>query len=323
MPHDFLTKRAGKNLLGWLFIFCVATQCTLVAQTEQIERKRQAISERQLDSDLKLLLNDYYTGKPVRARIVIPATERGVEVVDGRLKIYPLPELTAAVQPGETVLIKELRFKTKEIEVRLSGEHLSETTPAEPTALTLTPVGPHGSDASVPKAAFAAKPSKETKPAKPLPDPRVILRFSRDIETRDLNLQSINRLLEPAVEIASLAPAAALAPQPEATPNPSPTPSASDRAQQAATAQGIAIAPVTGELVGAAPNLGELVIEFSVTGARLYIDGGYSGTAPRAVQLPMGVHTVLIVAPGHGQFEQKFFLPAGKISTIKAEFNPK
>ncbi len=317
MPPCFLTKRTGTILFGWLLMACVAIPG--IAQSEQAERKRQAISERQLDSDLKLLLNDYYAGKPVRARVVIPATERGVEVVDGQLKIYPLPDLTAAVQPGEMVLIKELRFKAKEIEVRFSGEHLGEATAAEPAALILAPVGPHGADATVPKAAFVAKAAKEAKPAKPLPDPRVILRFSRDIETRDLNLQSINRLLEPAVEIAPLAPAAALAPKPEATSRPS----ANDRAQQAAEAQGIAIAPVTGELVGAAPNLGELVIEFSVTGARLYIDGAYSGTAPRAVQLPMGVHTVLIVAPGHGQFEQKFFLPAGKISTIKAEFNPK
>ena len=319
MPHCFLTKRAGINFLGWLFIVCVATRCTLMAQSEQGERKRQAISERQLDSDLKLLLNDYYAGKLVRARIVIPANERGVEVVDGQLKIYPLPDLTAAVQPGETVLIKELRFKSKEIEVRFNGEHLNEAPTAEPTALSLAPVGPHGSDATVPKAALLAKTTKEPKASKPLPDPRVILRFSRDIETRDLNLQSINRLLEPAVEVGSLTQAAALAPKPEAPPRLS----ANERAQQAAEAQGIAIAPVTGELVGAAPNLGELVIEFSVTGARLYIDGGYSGTAPRAVRLPMGVHTVLIVAPGHGQFEQKFFLPAGKISTIKAEFTPK
>jgi hypothetical protein len=319
MPHCFLTKRAGISLLSWSFIFWVATQCTLMAQSEQVERKRQAISERQLDADLKLLLNDYYAGKPVRARIVIPANERGVEVVDGQLKIYPLPALTAAVQPGEMVLIKELRFKSKEIEVRFNGEHLSEGPTAEPTALALAPIGPHGSDATVPKAALLAKPTKESKTAKTLPDPRVILRFSRDIETRDLNLQSINRLLEPAVEVTTLTPAATLAPKTEIPPHLS----ASDRAQQAAEAQGIALAPVTGELVGAAPNLGELVIEFSATGARLYIDGAYSGTAPRTVQLPMGVHTVLIIAAGRGQFEQKFFLPAGKISTIKAEFHPK
>jgi hypothetical protein len=222
------------------------------------------------------------------------------------------------VQPGDLVLIKELRFKNKEIEVRFNGEHLTEVTmpPAPPPALT--PVGPHGADATVgvPKAALVAK---TPKPVKSLPDPRVILRFSRDIETRDLNLQSINRLLSPAIDVASLTPAVPVASTPESLPRPR----ANERAQQAAEAQGIAIAPVTGELVGAAPNLGELVIEFSVTGARLYIDGAYSGTAPRAVQLPMGVHTVLIVAPGHGQFEQKFFLPAGKISTIKAEFTPR
>ncbi len=317
----FLTERAGKKLLGWLFIVgFFSTYVTIFAQTSPAERKRQVVSERQLDSDLKLLLNDYYIGKPVRAKIVIPANERGIEVLDGQLKIYPLPGLTAAVQPGELVLIKELRFKNKEIEVRFNGEHLGETT--ESTPPTLTPIGPHGSDASVPKTAFIAK---APKPVKALPDPRVILRFSRDIETRDLNLQSINRLLAPAVDIASLTPVAATAltlPTPDAPLRPS-APSASDRAQQVATEQGIVIASVTGELVGAPANVGELVIESPIAGARLYIDGAYSGTAPRTVQLVMGIHTVLLVAAGRGQFEQKFFLPAGKISAIKAEFNPK
>lgn len=312
-----LTERAGKKLLGWLFIGCFfSTHISVLAQPMQAERKRQVVSERQLDSDLKLLLNDYYVGKPVRAKIVIPATERGIEVLDGQLKIYPLSALTVAVQPGELVLIKEIRFKNKEIEVRFNGEHLTETTESTPPALT--PVGPLGSDATVPKTAFIAK---APKPTKALPDPRVILRFSRDIETRDLNLQSINRLLASAVDIASLTPtiATTLTPIPAAPPRPS----ANERAQQAATEQGIAIAQVTGELVGASANVGELVIESPVAGARLYIDGAYSGTAPRTVQLVMGVHTVLVVSAGQGQFEQKFFLPAGKISILKAEFNQK
>lgn len=315
LVNFFLTERAGKKLVGWLcMLYLLGAPLAISAQSEQSERKRQ-VSERQLDSDLKMLLNDYYIGKPVRAKVVIPATERGIEVVDGQLKVHPLPQLTAAVQPGEMVLIKELRFKNKEIEVRLSGEHLSE--PVEPAMPVpdLKPVGPVGSDASVPKTALIPKTPKSVKS---LPDPRVILRFSRDIETRDLNLQSINRLLAPAVEIAS--PTAPPSVNTEAAPR---SLSASERAQQAAAAQGIAVAPVTGELVGAPPNVGELVIEFSVAGARLYIDGAYSGTTPRAMHLPMGVHTVLILAAGAGQFEQKFFLPAGKISTIKAEFNSK
>ncbi len=312
-----LTECAGKKLMGWLLVSCLlSSQVSVFAQALQAERKRQVVSERQLDADLKLLLNDYYIGKPVRARIVIPANERGIEVLDGQLKSYPMPELTVAVQPGELVLIKELRFKNKEIEVRFNGEHLTEAPASVP--LALTPVGPLGSDATVPQSAFI---TKAPKPPKALPDPRVILRFSRDIETRDLNLQSINRWLAPAVDTTSLTPANAtvLTPTPEAPPRPS----ANDRVQQAAAEQGIVSAQVTGDLVGTAANVGELVIESPVAGARLYIDGAYSGTAPRTVQLVMGVHTVLVVAAGQGQFEQKFFLPAGKISTIKAEFNPK
>ncbi len=283
--------------------------------------KRPVASEKQINSDLKLLLSDYYTGKPVRAKIVIPANERGIEVLDGQLKIYPLPEVTAAVQPGELVLIKELRFKNKEIEVRFEAERLQETTTAAPPLAIpgLAPVGPHGSDATVgpPSAALVARTG--AKSSRPLPDPRVVLRFSREIETRDLNLQSINRLLAPAVEVMMLSPIPLSAPTTTATSRPT----ASERAQQTAVEQGIQVAPVTGDLVGASAGVGELVIECSVPGVRLYIDGTFSGTAPRTVQLMMGVHTVLVVAPGQRQFEQKFFLPAGKVSTIQAEFNQK
>lgn len=314
---------ATKYVLRWVLLtsFYLSLGSTVPGQTvpEQPEKKRPAASEKQINSDLKLLLNDYYTGRPVRAKIVIPANERGIEVLDGQLKIYPLPEITAAVQPGEMVLIKELRFKNKEIEVRFDGEHLKEavTTTTQLGLPGLAPVGPHGSDATIgpPAAALAAKSSKAIKS---LPDPRVVLRFSREIETRDLNLQSINRLLSPAVDVTALAPSASLEIKPATT---APRPTVNEVAQQTAVEQGIPVAPVTGDLIGAATGVGELVIQCSIAGARLYIDGTFSGTAPRTVQLLMGVHTVLIVAPGQNQFEQKFFLPAGKVATIKAELS--
>lgn len=312
-----------KHILRHLFLIGVSLIVTVAGQTpsEQAEKKRSAASEKQINSDLKLLLNDYYAGKPVRAKVVIPATERGIEVLDGQLKIYPLPELTAAVQPGELVLIKELRFKNKEIEVRFDGERLKEAVTAVPPPVLsgLAPVGPHGSDATVgpPPAALVAKTPKATKI---LPDPRVVLRFSRDIETRDLNLQSINRLLSSAVDVTALLPIPSLSSKEKEGAHVRST--ANTQAQQTAAEQGIPIAPVTGDLVGATMGVGELVIECSVAGARLYIDGTFSGTAPRTVQLLMGVHTILVVASGQNQFEQKFFLPAGKISTIKADLNP-
>lgn len=303
-----------------LISICLALLSAAVGQTEtdQSDKKRATASEKQINSDLKLLLNDYYAGKPVRAKIVIPANERGVEVLDGQLKIYPLPELTTAVQPGEMILIKELRFKNKEIEVRFDGEQLKEavTTASQVSIPGLAPVGPHGSDATAgpPPAALVAKTPKTIKS---LPDPRVVLRFSRDIETRDLNLQSINRLLSPAVDVTALTPSTVLEPQTTVPPRPT----ANEAAQQSAVGQGIPIAPVTGDLIGASASIGELVIQCSAPGARLYIDGTYSGTVPRTVQLLMGVHTILIVAPGQNQFEQKFFLPAGKIATIKADLS--
>lgn len=319
--HSSCAGRTTNHVLRWLFLAsaCCSLALSVCGQSEPSERKRRVASEGQVNADLKLLLNDYYAGKPVRAKVVIPANERGVEVMDGQLKMYPLPELTAAVQPGELVLIKELRFKAKEIEVRFDGEHLKEAATFAPSAGLpgIAPVGPHGSDATTgpPPAALVAK---APKPPKPLPDPRIVLRFSRDIETRDLNLQSINRLLAPAVDVATLLPTAAVKPE-AALP---PRPSVSEQAQRAAVEQGIAVAPVTGTLVGAAANVGELVIECPVTNARLYIDGTYSGTAPRTVQLLMGIHTILVTS-SQGQFEQKFFLSPGKIATIKVEFNPK
>lgn len=323
LVHSSFTGCTINHVLSYILLISFAlTIAGQTPSTDQAEKKRPAASEKQINSDLKLLLNDYYAGKPVRAKVVIPATERGIEVLDGQLKVYPLPELTAAVQPGELVLIKELRFKNKEIEVRFDGERLQEAAaPATPPVLSgLAPVGPHGSDATAgpPPAALIAKTPKATKS---LPDPRVVLRFSREIETRDLNLQSINRLLSPAVDVTALLPSPSLAAKEKETALPA-RPTANAQAQQSATEQGIPIAPVTGDLVGANTGVGELVIECAVAGARLYIDGTFSGTAPRTVQLLMGVHTILVVASGQNQFEQKFFLPAGKISTIKAELNP-
>ena len=239
-----------KYVLSCLLLtsLCFGFVMEAIGQTPSDPIKRPVASEKQINSDLKLLLNDYYTGKPVRAKIVIPANERGIEVLDGQLKIYPLPEITAAVQPGELVLIKELRFKNKEIEVRFEAERLQETaTTVPPLAIPgLAPIGPHGSDATVgpPPAALVAKSS--SKPSKPLPDPRVVLRFSREIETRDLNLQSINRLLSSAVDITGLIPN--FLSEPKAVTTTPPT--VNTRAQQTATEQGIPIAPVTSDLVG-------------------------------------------------------------------------
>lgn len=281
----------------------------------QTERQRRVATDKQIDNDLKTLLNDYYSGKPVRAKIVIPANDRGIEVLDGQLKIYPLLEMTAAVQPGELVLIKELKFKSRAIEVHFNGEHLGESAASEIATPLLSPVGNFGGEANAHPTAAA---KIVTKP-KSLPDPRVVLKFSRDIGTQDLNLQSINRLLAPAVDVTALNPNAKLTVPTETAPA---RPTANEIAQQEAAAKGIPTPPIKGELLGARAGVGEASIECTNNNARLYVDGAYSGTAPRTIQLTSGVHTILLISSGYDQWEQKFFLPAGKTTIIKAELIP-
>lgn len=287
-----------------------------------------------IDAELKGLLNEYYTGKPVRAKVVIPATKQGLEVIDGELRAAPIADLRAAAQPGDLLLIKQLRFKSKSIEIRFDGAR-DDAEPAEtPQALALAPVGSFGAEATEatrkgeknPAAgASLAGTHSSVSPAKgprPQAEPRVTLRFSREIGTRDLNLQSINRLLAPVVDISSLIPPPEPPSRSISDPTRVPRPDASMLAERAATAQGILKAPISGDIVSVQPNVSELNIESSVTGARLYLDGAFSGTAPRTVRLLMGVHTVLITAPGFESWEQKFFIPAGKAATIRAQLKP-
>lgn len=314
-------KNAGKFLLYFGLINIVVLNCSSIAQTNSrsTDRPRPPASDKQIESDLKFFLNDYYTGKPVRAKVVIPANERGIEVIDGQLKTYPLAEMAAAVQPGEMVLIKELKFKNRAIEVYFNSEHLNENSIAVSKPPALSPIGEFGAEVNV-RPSEATQKLMARKSGKPLPDPRVILRFSREIGTQDLNLQSINRLLSPAVDITSLTPnnplsAGLSAPTP-------PRPTANFIAQQQAIEKGISIAPITGDLTSVNSNIGEITVECSIAGARLYIDGAYSGATPRTVQLTMGIHTILVIAPGYGQSEQKVFLPASKTALIKVELKP-
>src|SRR3989442_6557990 len=80
---------------------------SLTAQTNRL-------SDKQLDSYQKSLLVDYYTGKFVRAKVVIPATEHGLEIFDGRLEVSPKSTLQGTgAQPGDALLIGQLKFKSK------------------------------------------------------------------------------------------------------------------------------------------------------------------------------------------------------------------
>ena len=290
-------KRSG---LTWVFSALLITLSIPSISLAQTERQR-TVTDKNIDADLKSLLNDYYSGKPVRSKVVIPANEQGLEILDGQLKAQPLANLQAAVQPGEMVLIRELRFKNKVIEVYFNNDSRNEDT----TPLSLQLVGESGSEASARPSVAAAKLAERKKA---LPDPRLMLRFSREIGTQDLNLQSINRLLSSAVDVTNLNPNNAIKiPEPSSAPVANPLPA------------GVTAAEITGDLTSTQIGIGEVTIECNVPGARLYVDGSYSGTAPRTVQIISGTHSILIVAPGYESFEKRYFLTSGKISIIKAD----
>ena len=290
--------------LTWVFSVFLITFTLSLISVAQTERQR-TVTDKNIDADLKSLLNDYYSGKPVRAKVVIPANEQGLEILDGQLKAQPLANLQAAVQPGELVLIRELRFKNKVIEVHFNNDSRNEDAPP----LSLQPVGEFGSEVSTRPSVAATKLAERKKI---LPDPRLMLRFSREIGTQDLNLQSINRLLSSAVDVTTLNPNNKLTIQSEPI-QPAPP----------VLAAGVTAAEITGDLANPRTGIGEVTIECTVPGARLYVDGSYSGTAPRTVQIISGVHSILLVAPGYESFEKKYFLPSGKIVIIRAELNPK
>lgn len=258
-------------------------------------------SVKQLDSDLKSLLADYYTGKPVRARVSIPLSDSGLELVDGQIKNH-LPA-NSSVSAGELMAIKEMRFRDRSIEFIFSYE------PPEPDIPA--PAGPVGS--------FGADARKTPPPVRKAElhrtDPRITLRYNHSISTEDLNLPSINRILSAVVEVSALNPQSAF--------------SRLEAAQQkAATAQNdpknaqVPGAPVIGSLTGARENIAEVQIESPVPGARVYIDGGYSGPLPRTIQLIAGPHTFLIIAPGYRQWEQRYLLAPSRISSIKPDLTP-
>lgn len=294
------SKRSG---LTWVFSALLLTFIFSLFSFAQTERKR-IVTEKSVDADLKSLLNDYYSGKPVRSKVVIPASEQGLEILDGQLKAQPLANLQAAVQPGELVLIRELRFKNKVIEVHFNNDNRNED--AEP--LSLQRVGDFGSEASTRPSVAATKLAERKKV---LPDPRLMLRFSREIGTQDLNLQSINRLLSSAIDVTNLNPDSPIRiPEAPVAPVAPPLPN------------GIIAAEITGDLTNPRTGISEVIIECNVPGARLYLDGSYSGAAPRTVQILSGIHSVLIVAPGYESFDKKYFLTSGKISIIKADLNP-
>jgi hypothetical protein len=111
----------------------------------------------------------------------------------------------------------------------------------------------------------------------------------------------------------------------------------SPAASPSGTAQPLPSAPVKAAVPGAAKpagsgaarlapahgqNLGLLVIK-SQTRARIYINGQFSGFAPRTIKLLAGEHTVVLSADGYQDWSQKVQVRGGQQASILADLNKK
>lgn len=271
-------------LLGVPLAVCLFL-CLVTAQTR-------SLSEEQLESYRRSLLADYYIGKAVRAKVTFPATAQGLEIKDGRLDVLPLSaNQTVAARPGDLLIIKQVRFKRRSIEIEFAEKEVENE----------------------------AHPPGSRKQQSSTLKPRLHVRFSRELTPHDLSLQNLNSLLAMALDVSSLAPQAIELPQattsakqPKQAAGPLP-------AKRDVQAQDIPIAPTVAELAAAAPNIAELTIECSIGRARVYINGAYSGWTPRTVRVIAGVHSILLVREGYTMWEQRFIIPAGKVSLVRAE----
>jgi hypothetical protein len=257
------------------------------------------LSGQETDDYLKSLLTEYYTGKIVRAKVAIPSDKKGLEIVDGLIRNAPVSGPTAA-EPGDPLLIAQIRFKSRRIEVEFDGES--------------------GETSSWPGRGFTGKPARNSVP-------RILLQFTREITTRDLNIRTINNLLASAVDVSSLIPKnSRQTAAPDSGEEPRKRPDAAQAtlmlAERRARAEGIPLAEVTAEGTVTEQGIGEVTIECPAGRARFYVDDAFSGHTPRTIRLRAGVHKILVLCDRQALWEKQFFIPAGSSSVIRAEVRP-
>lgn len=244
--------------------------------------QERTLAEDEFYGDVKQVLMGHYTGKVIRMKLPIPATRRGLEMVDGALqnKAEKEPPPTAA-DPGDEMTIKGFKVGDSNIEVLLAKN--------EPPPKRRVP-----------------------NPFAPLRQPRINMRFTRELNIRDLTIENINRLLDPAVDVTPLIP-----PPIESSSLSAPSTIKADTTT--VNPQSMPMPDVVRDLPGAGLNIGELTIECSAPEARIYIDGSYSGATPRTIRLRAGIHTILIVKEGFASWEQRLYIPGAKSSVVRAE----
>ncbi|MGH9767932.1 MAG: PEGA domain-containing protein [Blastocatellia bacterium] len=240
--------------------------------------------------DVKKILTNHYTGKAVRVKLPIPATRRGLEMVDGSLqREASKAPVQFSARIGDELMIKSFRVGDSNVEVML------------------------GKDEPPPKRKF---PNPFAGPKQS----RINLRFSHELSAKDLTIENLNRFLAQAIDVTTLAtPIAENNSTASAAPNQQ-TESQLGRNPELGLAEQLPPTPdIVAELPTAGPDVGELTVECTVRGARLYIDGSYSGLAPRTLRLRKGYHTILVVSDGYESWERRLFIPGAKISVARAE----
>ncbi|MFN0123122.1 MAG: hypothetical protein ACKV2V_21690, partial [Blastocatellia bacterium] len=250
------------------------------------------------DKYLRDLLNEYYTGRVIRLKVPIPANGKGLVIEDGAISNVVSGETGAkvAAQAGDPLLISHLRFERRKIEIELSD-------------------GDEDSPARRGRRFLFWRIGKQA-------PPRLSLRFSHAVTIGDLNIQTINQLLSPALDVSGLAPVETVMPAPAA-------PAAPRRnraemvlllAERRARAEGVPTAQVREDRVFPDAMTGEVTIECAgCLAARLYVDGAFSGPAPRTIRVLAGIHTFQLEMETGPAWRQRYFVPAGKTSLIRYE----
>ncbi|MEK7833351.1 MAG: PEGA domain-containing protein [Acidobacteriota bacterium] len=244
--------------------------------------------------DTKKILADHYTGKSVKLKMAIPATRRGLEMFDGSFERGA--EATSAeslAQPGDDVTIKSFKLRDHDIELLLLGKTGEKR-----------------------KGWFFRRPK----------NPRISIRFSRELTAKDMTIETINRWLSATMDVASLTPAGQTpagaensATQASVAPSAEPAPKPAATKARMENPQGLPTPATTSDLAQGNANFAELTIECQGRYARIYIDDSYSGFAPRTIRLRAGTHSILVMADGYKAWEQRLFIPGGKASVVKAD----
>jgi len=236
--------------------------------------------------DVKKALADHYTGKTVRLKLPIPATRRGLEMIDGtaqREASKIVPPISARI--GDELTIRSFKVGDSNVEVLLGKD--------EPQAK-----------------------KKISNPFAARKESRINLRFSHELSSKDLTIENLNRYLGQAVDVTPLAsPAVPNNSTPISGPNQQTESQPGENPELTGAEPALKI---VADLPAVGSELGELTVESSARGARIYIDGSYSGLAPRTLRLRAGFHSILVVNDTYKTWEQRLLIPGAKISVVRA-----